>query len=161
MANHVWSVLCESFSIDRFTHHASLFDLVETLEVTLEKPFPANAEKSVLHVRMTLVSYWVRQDPDVPERAECRYGLLLPTRRRVSAPEESEIDLETVSRARSFGRIGHLQDGGPGTYVFLVEHRIAGARKWKLGAQVPFWVSILPAEGSSVVTPPKMARRGR
>ncbi len=159
MATLVWAILCESFAIDRFTNRASLFDLIETIDANFDGEVPPVDPHGTIAVRMKLVAYWVRDDPEVAERFSLRYAMITPSGQTVEPNPHSEIDLAEFPRTRTFANINSIQWGGPGAYAFLLQCRDVGAESWKVAARVPFRINastgtpMAPERGSREKTP--------
>lgn len=146
MALHIWSVACRKGVVDKFTSLVSLFDVIESLTLTVgagsdfiakTKEARKKGEYAGLPSEIMIVSLWHRSDPDIPEQATCRYRVLTPEG-KVPPPDVEAIilDLETHVRVRTFGKVPSLPFAGFGDYWVLVETQVDD-EKWKEVARLP------------------------
>ena len=145
MANHVWSVLCESSSVDSQTNVVSLFKCVERIELEqLGSEEPAEAEFTSLPVNMELVSLWQRSDIDAPE-PDLPIRIRLRTPGDFRAPSyEVTIKFKGHVRARHILRMASLPFDGPGLYVLQVQQQNTSNNRWKTVANAPLEVVVKP-----------------
>jgi hypothetical protein len=138
MADHIWSVLCESSIIDKESNNISLQTVREQITVHSE-PIPGG----IVPVHMELVSFWCRSIPDEPAVDNARLTLLKPSGEPIST---TNIVINLTEADRSRNRI--IFDGfpaeEPGRYIFLVEQSVNN--DWKQVARVPFSVYFKPRE---------------
>src|SRR5262245_44868242 len=126
MAQHVWTVLCESSAVDKYSNQASLFSAIESLGLVFghdDAPPPDGTISVPVHMR--LVSYWTRTRRGKAERAELRMSLELPGKRVIHGQTPQVIDLESAPRARTICQITSIRYGGPGEYAMLIDYRSA------------------------------------
>lgn len=141
--HHLWTVVCSSTSVDRVTNNVSLFNVLESIQITTpsQLDFPANVP-----FQATVVTTWTRDDPDVPATGEMRTRILGPDNQELISTPAIDIDLRTSLRARTIGGISGIRVAGPGTHCFEVS--------WREGETDPWAVAIkLPIEFSFVVEP--------
>lgn len=56
MLNHVWSVICQSSSIDKQNNSISLFNCIESINIEKNKT-------SILPISFNIVNYWIIDNP--------------------------------------------------------------------------------------------------
>ena len=149
MAEHAWTVLCNSTMIEPETKVISLVNVVEKLTL---QPVPGDAEverelarahsegKKGLYfpVQLRLVSWWVRSDLAREETLELRISLLNPTGEKM-LEQEVILDLAKFASQRLTLHLDKLQITGLGRYWFLVEE-CKGTKskpKWARAGRVP------------------------
>jgi hypothetical protein len=138
VAEHIWSVLCESSAVDKYTNQVSLFSVIEGLNFVYNGEEPSAEGDVSIGVHMRLVSYWTRTRRDKPERAELRMSLELPSSKVIPGQVPVAIDLDMGPRARTISQIGSLRYGGSGEYAMLVDYRSLPGTRWKRVARLPF-----------------------
>ena len=135
---HLWTVLCSRAVIDRDSNNVSLQNVIEQLTVH-DEPSPEGFWPS----RMDLLSLWMRNEVDEPERGWGRLSLHAPSG-EVKGQWEFEIDLTDALRTRSRLTFGGLPLSEPGIYMFNLEQRASKRHKWRLAAEVPLQVDFMP-----------------
>lgn len=141
MIRHVWTVLCSNVVIDRDSNNVSLQDVIEQVQVTIEGGWSPDA-KSVLPIRLNLVTLWVRADYAVPAQGKARITVLSPAGDPLAKPGGYEINLaDPYRRFRGRTRFGSLPVAGSGCYTFLVELQKED-EAWEPVAEIPLEVTI-------------------
>jgi len=155
MAEHVWSVLCSRSVIDKETHQASLFDVVESLTVTLREPLPAKT-KAVIPFRMNLVSFWTRSEGGKQEKTTCRVKIIAPNG-EILSDTETTIDLSVHSRFRSTLTLEAFPLSGPGIFRFTV--LLKDGTRWREVARIPVEIVLKEAFEAKAGGSKKKSRR--
>lgn len=143
MIQHVWSVVCQSASVDAQTNSVSLFNTLENLLVfgtpSKERPFVFSCE---------IVSLWAREKHDVPCSGQMQVSLNGPGS---DSPHmvSLDIDLTKTPFHRTRITIGALPMTATGRFEFLVEYRLNGKEIWETAARLPFIVSSQNLEGAT------------
>jgi hypothetical protein len=154
MAEHVWSVLCSSSSIDRETRALSLFNLLEFISIAepAEKLREALEAKAGFPVPMELWSWWVRSDYAIPEAAIVRYSLIAADGEQFP-PKLFHVSLAETRTAHTRLRVFTFPFRGFGLYWWLVEKKSAGdSEVWEIVARVP--IALGQQEATSSPTAP-------
>jgi hypothetical protein len=149
MAEHVWTVLCQSSLIEPETKVISLFQVVEKLtlrpfsggesvEVELERAHNEGKKGIYFPVQMRLVSWWVRTDPSREESIGPRIALQSPEGERL-LEQVVPLDLEKYTSQRLTLHLDKLQITQLGRYWFLVEQpkETKNKTKWVAVAKSP------------------------
>lgn len=140
MIRHVWSVLCQSASIDAQTNNVSLFNALENIivlgELSKEKPFILSCE---------IVSLWAREHEDKPASGQLRACFISPEGRN---PQSIvlDIDLTKTPFHRTRLTIGALPVISTGWFEFVIDFRLAGEENWRPAARLPFLLSTQSVE---------------
>ncbi len=137
MAEHVWSVLCKDFTVDKETGNATLFKTLEQLTL-LRSAEAESDEPDQIQFNMTLVSLWSRSDPDVPESCLSRYIFKSPSGKTMGS-QEYPIDLRKHVRHRNLMRMAGIGFGGFGRYQFVIQKQLPSG-KWTRVAMIPLEV---------------------
>ena len=134
MIRHVWSVLCQSSSIDNETNHISLFDVLDSLTI-----YGNPKEEITIPLKVDVVCLWVRADEETPCRGTMRLSYLKPAGKSFD-PIEAEINLIDVMFFRNRLHVEMLSLAGPGIYKFCVELKDEVDDSWNKVAELPFIV---------------------
>jgi hypothetical protein len=158
MAEHVWSVLCYSKSIDKETNVISLLHIVEKIGLEdSEELEAALVEKGpvVFPVQMDLVSWWVRSDYSQSEKTTTvRLVTVMPSGEELYQPL-SKIDLEKRTGWRHIVRFTNFPFRGLGLYWLVFEKRVPQEPDaWQRVARIP--VELVAAKSLDVVTEIKL-----
>lgn len=140
MIQHVWSVLCQSASIDVQTNSVSLLNTLENLvifgEPSKEMPFILSCE---------IVSLWVREKEDEPASGQLQVYFVAPDGRD---PQSAvlDIDLTKTTYHRTRLTIGALPLFSTGRFEFCIDFRLVGEEDWRPAARLPFLLTSQPLE---------------
>lgn len=185
MAAHVWTVLCRATLLDSNSGVLSLSDITELLtikggagedlEAEIKAMRAAGRAGELWPVRLRLVSWWVRTDPEKAESEQMRVTMLDPAGAVVSTHTVTVNLVEYVSHRINLG-LDWIPISAAGRYWFVVEHQGAKRKKgrWTKAAAIPLEIvfgkteepsaSIVQAllSGHSPAAPPaSSSRRGR
>lgn len=131
MINHVWSVVCESASIDNKSNRVSLFNTIETL-MTGEVP---SAEKPLLF-SCELVTLWYCDNEVEACKGTMRLLVLSPDGKQ---PGELIVPVEFSTsifhRTRLFMKSIPIMQLG--LSYFLIDFKLDDNEEWKFGAKIP------------------------
>jgi hypothetical protein len=134
MPQHIWSVACESSSIDYETQRVSLLNLLESITVFCDSEAPIN-----LPMNFEVVSNWLRTDQNQPEKGIARIYMIHPSGE--TGPKiDIELDLSANPILRTRVKINVIGLTGPGKYIFNVDIQDTGEGKWKTVADIPLLV---------------------
>ncbi len=136
MIQHVWSVLCQSASIDSQTNSVSLLNVVDTIMTNVQP-----VEEKAIFVSMEILSTWAREDESMPVVGESRV-LLLHKGKTIIEPIILEINLLNSIFHRNRVTIGSLPLTMIGRYEFRIECKEKDQTDWRLAAIIPFFVSL-------------------
>ena len=138
MIRHIWSVLCSKASIDRETNNVSLFEVFESLQfaTNAEVQFPVN-----LPFTATVVSLWVRQEPNTPVAGQMRISLQSPAGEELIS-HGLAINLQDTSRTRTLISLNGIRIAGNGTHLFEISWRIRDDNEWFPVALLPLDITV-------------------
>ncbi len=155
MIQHVWSVLCQSASVDKESRSLSLFNVIESITIFAE----ISSQPIRLPIHFAIVSLWRKSmDNDAVDKGKTQISFCAPDGTRVKKLE-LELDLSDSLFHRQIINSGGIVLSGPGLYKFLVE-KFEEADGWKLAAELPFEVVYETAlQGRTKKTPSKSRKR--
>lgn len=138
MIQHVWSVLCQSSSIDQLENTVSLFNVLE--EITVTGP-QAPDEGTLLPINMNIVSLWTKDNKDEKARGKMRACLTGPGNRQYESIElDIDLSQSVFYRGRIFAQV--LKWNGVGKYTFLIEFKENDGDDWRMVTALPVWMNI-------------------
>ena len=135
MIRHVWSVLCQTSSIDSVRNSISLFEVIEQVAILKGKEEATNAVGP-----FEFVSYWTRQDRATPERGTFRIVIRMPDGVE-QVGQSTEVDLREFERVRVRGKVAALRVEETGRYEFEVQLETEDG--WTSVASVPLEVDFV------------------
>jgi hypothetical protein len=154
VAEHVWSVLCTSASIDRETSIVSLLLIVEKLTFTEQMEEQAlNISNPILPIDMEIMSWWVRSDYATSESGIARIGLVAPDGEQLHKVPV-RISLEGTTGSRTKVRIVSMPFKGFGLYWWVVEMLRPDSEEWDRVARIPIEVAQGPPTSSPTAPAP-------
>ena len=134
MIQHIWSVVCQSASIDAETNRISLFNVLENLTIS-----PEIDEPITLPINFEIFSLWTRAEVEQPSKGRMHVYYRNPLGEN-SNPVELEIDLSHANIFRSRVRSQGIEIKTSGRYIFLVEIQDEGEERWRAVAEIPVLV---------------------
>jgi len=156
MAEHVWSVLCDTMIVDEFTNKASIIGTVERIHIysdsDQEKADLLDAyrrgEPVGIPVKVQLASYFVRSDPEIPEKIDIQPVIECPDGSSFVTPVSATVDLTNTNGFRIRGEFPALPFRGTGTYWFkIMLAKDMKAKQKKPLARIPVRIDFMPPDG--------------
>jgi len=133
MIKHIWSILCDSSSIDGESNKVSLFNVLESLTVY------GNPEQVYgIPIKFEVITLWERTG-ETPVEGVMRLMQIKPDGES-SNPLEVKIDLSKSHFHRTRISIQGLPLAGPGRYVYQVESKEEEA-DWQKVAELPILIN--------------------
>jgi hypothetical protein len=151
MAALKWVIVCERAIVEEQVKALSIIAVMEQVRVrpsaTLP-PVPSGKERpALLAHRFTIVQFWTRSDPAIPETCESR-TILYDTRGKQFAVITNPVDLVRFKSLRSIAAAPGFPWTGPGVVRMSVELK-AGSRWRKVGStEVEIVIDAKPAADS-------------
>ena len=139
MIDHVWTVVCSRGVIDNESNNVSIQNVIEQITPRRE-PSPDVG----VPIRMMVVSFWVRSEPDMPARGFARLSLGFPSGETSLIHENLEIDLSQHERFRTRIHIQRLLAREAGRHYFCTEYRDVKGAEWRQVASVPLMLRFEP-----------------
>ena len=116
MLNHVWSVICQSSSIDKQNNSISLFNCIESINIEKNKT-------SILPISFNIVNYWIIDNPKKKNNLVFRIEIVDPEE-KIIFKKDQEINTEIGwQRVRSVAKFSGLKINGPGRYFFRISQK--------------------------------------
>ncbi len=144
MPDHVWTVVCKDFVVDKESGNVTIFKALEQISFVRISESSDDTPPDNIAYNFGLVTLWTRSDRDKPERIVSRYVFKGPDGKTIGASEEYPVDLKQYTRHRIMSRLPGIGFKGFGRYTFVVQKKLPGG-KWSKVAVVPLEV----AEGES------------
>ena len=140
MARHVWSLLCNKILTEQGRDSLSFIGAIEGITIASEPP--PEGERFNIPVQMSLVTYSIRSNVDVPESGEARFTLVDPDGNEIP-PNSIDIEFDNV-KTRVILEMDVLPFAGPGWYEFKVEFKGSDSDHYEHWASIPFVVTYAP-----------------
>ena len=145
---HIWSILCSSYSVDSTTNNASLFNIIEKINISVAKEELANAQRAggvgVVPMAYTVVSRLRRNDLHSPTQFSYRVQVLDGSGRELASTERM---VEAKGQAR-YMRISSTLNGFPisqsGEYTVVIQIQESADQEYIDLGTVPFEVEVTP-----------------
>jgi len=139
MPNHVWSVLCQSTSVDQQTNNLSIFQVMEQVQIAGGVPeLPAGERFALISMPAVLVSLWERTEDD-PERASGRIKFRGVDGDELVVSPPFPLALES-SRLRTTWTLQGVPFAGAGRYQIDVE--LEDDEGWTTVASIPLQIDV-------------------
>lgn len=124
MANHIWTIICDRVIVDSGSNEVSLIGVTE--RVAISGTLAEDVREPNVPFNKTIVSYWEREDRDVPE-SDFVVQISLRTPNGVSDEKMSRtfaLDLSKSIRCRILITVGVIGFKGNGTYYFEIKRPV-------------------------------------
>jgi hypothetical protein len=118
----LWCLVCRSSAIDQATNALSVFEVVEELQVHLEKE-QAFPEGVLVQREMSFIALLARSK-DTPENHDVQLRMISPINE--IAIGKMVVDLASHERFRLLARMPGIPYFGDGTYAFVLSDSAGG-----------------------------------
>ncbi len=137
MLDHLWSIVCQSSSIDDETNRLSLFNVIENITINGEE-----GQRILAPLQFDIVSSWLRKDISEPVHATMKITYTSPEGESILQQEIAfEITKTPLHRTRiHFPNIPVITSG---CYKFIVDLKVGAENVWCTVATIPLFVKIL------------------
>ncbi len=139
MADHIWSVVCRSAIIDRYTNTVSLLNIIESAEFSPDQPISEGKEWHNLQSDAFIVSYLIRSDLEQPEQCQIRVKVVAPDGTKNDKEIIIEADLSEHARFRGIFHLKGLPFWSSGVHWFYVALKNDG--RWKEISRIPITIT--------------------
>lgn len=143
MFNHVWSVICQSSSVDNESNLISLFNCLENITVNIDNK-ESISSKILIPVSFDLVSYWVIDDVKEEKDLKVKFEVVKPNE-EVLITKEDIIKVDGKwNKMRNITKFSGLalDCNDSGRYVVKVYQKEEKEKEFKLVSSVPFDIKI-------------------
>jgi hypothetical protein len=140
--NHIWSILCQSSSIDEETKLLSIFNCLEQGEITTQKKNAGSNDKVVIPTPFELISFWAVDEGDKKNsRLEIKIEIIDPNNVLLNSIDNSFDIKEKSLRFRSRIKFQELTLTENGRYYFKVSQKYQS--EFKIVASLPLDIKLL------------------
>lgn len=116
---HRWTLLCEGSSIDRKKNNLTLFNIIEQLNISIEKKI--HDEEIIVPVSMELVTLWGLDNAEKSSNADVEIDFVDPEKKVLNTIKYKLEIPEKIRRGRSIGSIKGLKVTKSGDYIFRIK----------------------------------------
>lgn len=143
---HRYAILSESASVDAESGIASLFNLVDQINITVPPGSTGPDNQVVLPIRGVLAILTARSNDDVPETGNGRAMIVAPNGRELGHTS-FVADMTVHKQCRTLVKFGTFPIVGEGRYQFRIDHAMDDGT-WSQVDVVPLWVLISESNGA-------------
>lgn len=142
---HIWSVLCSSSSTDSRSNRVSLFDIIEELQLEMERAEADHGDQRTIPfpTSLQLVTMWRRDHLAEPETGRTR-TVVEADGEQLAVSGETEVRLDEYARNRVTTQMSgmpiNISSSGQREYRFLVQSLVADT--WETEASIPLLVTL-------------------
>lgn len=134
MAKHLWSLAASKVVVDQVSGALSFFDIIEEIRFPRESIWDFEAHKkqqeqieekpvfALMPFSMMIASKWVRNDPEIPEKAYCWHKIVSPGGIEIAHKSHLEIKLRQQTSSRTLFRSNVFPFDREGVYQITVEY---------------------------------------
>lgn len=138
---HIWTILCQKSSVDANSNILSLFEILEKIDISLDKSAPKLQEGQAFAMpfHLEIVSYW-RKTSNKTARGEIQFVFFSPEKQELGKlPVEIDI-AENLQATRVLAKMDGMKFTKSGEYTVQVQQKING--NFEPVREVPFDVNI-------------------
>jgi hypothetical protein len=151
---HLWSLICQNVITSQETNSVTLVEVIEELKFSPnENPGAREMIENALRegnfalpVNFSLVTTWLRSNPESPESAQVRVDIKAPNG-DILTQQGYSVDFSEHARLRARTVVPILPFKGDGTYQFVVYHKVGN--EWQEDVSIPLAVSESPSANLS------------
>jgi len=138
MINHIWSILCQSSSIDQDNNNLSIFDVLNSLTIYAEE-----GNEITIPIKYELVSLWERIEDEKPAQGKVKLLFVDPNGTKKTVFERAlEWDRTQFYRTRvNMQGLSLIQSG---RHAFEVEFKYEGKYRWGRICELPLLIKFKP-----------------
>ena len=142
MVKHIWSVLCQSSTIDQDDNSLSLSNVLDTINIKL-KDKRRKLVKFAIPLNFEVVSLLSKSDLKSEEKVQIKVAILNAAMDKLGDFRASVVIPADKKRMRSRIKMSGLPIKGEGDYVVLVGMKTEKDKEFRNIAELPFEVKFV------------------
>lgn len=139
---HIWTILCQSSSVDVDTNILSLFNCIEELNLTIDKTQLIDKEKLVIPVGFQMVSFWVIKDSGRDNILEIKGEIIDPNGKSLNKFDNKFNIKKGALRFRNRINIQGLPVTKEGRYMIRIMQKMEKNKDFEVVTELPLDVKI-------------------
>ena len=139
---HIWTVLCQTSSIDIETNLLSIFNCVEELNLMIDKTKAPQGDL-VVPTEFQLVSFWTIDNPNKDNELELRIEIVDPIGKVLNGFENKYPVKKGIVRFRNRTNIQGLPITEAGRYLVRIMQKEEGKKQFEISTELPLDVKIV------------------
>lgn len=139
---HIWTILCQSSSVDIDTNILSLFNCIEELNLTIDKTQLIDKEKLVIPVGFQMVSFWVIKDNSRDNILEIKGEIIDPSGKSLNKFDNKFNIKKGALRFRNRINIQGLPVTKEGRYIIRIMQKMEKNKDFEVVAELPLDIKI-------------------
>jgi hypothetical protein len=137
MLDHLWSIVCQSSSIDIETNRLSIFNVIENLSINSQE-----GQRILVPLQFDIVSSWLRKDISEPVYATMRITYSSPEGENI-LQQELVFEITKAPLHRTRIHFPNIPVTTSGCYKFMVDLKMNAENVWCTVATIPLFIKIL------------------
>ena len=134
MFNHIWSVICQSSSIDKQNNSINLFSCIENINVKRKE-----INNNILPINFNLVSCWIINNPNEKNNLIFKISIVDPDGQVILEKDQEIITEVGWQRIRNIAKFSGLKINNSGRYLFKISQK---ENDFKVVATLPVDINI-------------------
>lgn len=139
---HIWTILCQSSSVDIDTNILSIFNCIEELSLTIDKTQLIDKEKLVIPVGFQMVSFWAVENSNKDNILEIRGEVVDPDGKLLNKFDNKFNIKKGILRFRNRINIQGLPVTKDGRYTIKMMQKMEKNKDFEVVAELPLDVKI-------------------
>lgn len=137
MIRHINTILCEHAVVDCETNNVTIQNIIEMIEVSGEP-----ITNGFLHLNFEIVSFWEREDLDIPVQGKMRLSFETPIG-EIPGIFDGDIDLLEDKTTRTKFKFESMPVEEPGRHYFHIDLHESQSDTWKRVASIPVMITFI------------------
>lgn len=142
MVKHIWSVLCQSSTIDQDDSSLSISNVLDTINIRL-KDEEQKSVKFAIPLNFEVVSLLSKSDLKNKEKVQIKVAILNTEMDKLGDFSASVVIPADKKRMRSRIKMSGMPIKGQGDYIFLVSMKTKKDKEFRNIAELPFEVKFV------------------
>jgi len=134
MFNHIWSVICQSSSIDKENNSINLFGCIENINVKRK-----DTDNNILPINFNIVSCWIINNPNKKNNLIFKITIVDPSGQVIFEKDQEIITEVGWQRIRNIAKFSGLKINNSGRYLFKISQK---ENDFKVVATLPVDINI-------------------
>jgi hypothetical protein len=134
MFNHIWSIICQSSSIDKENNSINLFGCIENINVKRK-----DTNNNILPINFNIVSCWIINNPNKKNDLIFKITIVDPSGQVIFEKDQEIITEVGWQRIRNIAKFSGLKINNSGRYLFKISQK---ENDFKVVATLPVDINI-------------------
>lgn len=139
---HIWSIICQNYSVDSKTNLLSIFNCVEELKIEIKKDQMPKIDPLVIPISFQMVSFWTIEDTNQKNVLDIKLEIIDPNGKLLNNFNKSFDIANGTLRFRNIINIQNIKITKEGRYMIKVFSKENDKKGFRVVAELPLDIKI-------------------